>query len=67
MTVQESYRRWTQRVANCDSRRPRTVLPNLAEGGIRIWWWRLEVCCKRLGLPGNRHALRWEAADETQT
>jgi hypothetical protein len=55
------------KVANRDSRKSGTVLPNLAEGGRRIWWWRLEVCCKRLGLLGNRHALRWEAADETQT
>jgi hypothetical protein len=55
------------KVANCDGRKSRHVLPNLAEGDICIWCWRLEVCCKRLGLLSNRHALRWEAVDETQT
>jgi hypothetical protein len=67
-----SSRAWQQNIltrmatkaANYGRHRSRHVLPNPVEGGIRIRWWRLEVCCKR---PGYRSALRWEAADETQS
>lgn len=40
------------------------MLPNVVEGGIRFWSWRLRVCCKRLG---DRSALRWGSGDETQS
>ena len=59
-----SCRKWPQKVANCSRQRPRHALPNVVEGGIRFWSWRLRVCCKRLG---DRSALRWGSGDETQS
>lgn len=51
-----------KKVANCARPKSRHVLPNLVDGGVRIWSWRLQVCCKRLG---DCSALRWESGDET--